>query len=326
MFDVNDSYDPVTLFPAFYGNQKIQELAQHARWSVSDKNKRPMDLRAMFDEGKIFGAREISTKCLVPLAEITKNLARAATVALHLDSQMMQVMVLDIESKCPPEIRDELLRLPDIYSEVSMSGKGYHLVLPIPVNQAEYPLAATKVKLQEEHGWYEVLMYHWVTFTRKPIPAEQLEGLQPAEPGAWERVYASLAALAKPNHSIDFDVEEEEPEIPQKEKILRLMMSKPYGKTGKDFHGDDSRWEYGMLGHLYNVMRGVMVNMGKTRGLTWSDSDKVWLLYRAAEQVIPSRKKHLEFRDGYPFLFAAALKLVSSREGDAAAEKAMKTA
>ncbi|MFP3802932.1 hypothetical protein, partial [Paraburkholderia sp. SIMBA_027] len=82
-----------------------------------------------------------------------------------------------------------------------MSGRGYHLVIPVPTNLHDFPVAVGKRVLREEHGWYELLFEHWVTFTRRPVPADVLARAEstPDTPrfAAVEDVYAALAAKAK---------------------------------------------------------------------------------------------------------------------------------
>src|SRR5690606_30995836 len=91
-------------------------------------------------------------------------------------------------------IAEQLLALPEtIYSETSMSGHGYHLVTPLPENFRDHKEAVGRKVLRHEKGWYEILLEHWATFTRRPITED-----------VWTRVravhkvdeqYASTAAL-----------------------------------------------------------------------------------------------------------------------------------
>ena len=166
--------DPDALFPEFYTNASVQMLAGHSRWTVSDKDKTPINTRELMTTGRIWGAHEISDDCLVTLEELKGFLPNATNNAFYLKAQIDGLLVLDIEKTCPPEIAAKLLGISDtLYSELSMSGKGYHLLLPLPSNFWDFPIATGKKVLKEEHGYYEILLDHWVTFTRNEVPAER---------------------------------------------------------------------------------------------------------------------------------------------------------
>jgi hypothetical protein len=308
-------------FPEFYSNPIISAIADMPRWTVSDNEKMPINMRELMKTGRIWGAHEISDECLVTLDDMVDFLPAAANNAFYLRAQTDGFLVLDIEKTCPPEIALELLKLPNFYSEVSMSGKGYHLVLPLPTNFWEYPIATGKKVLKEEHGWYEILLDHWVTFTREPVPAGLLR--PDLEPGAWELLYAALAEGAIEAPTSEFDLSAERPDIPRLEQILDLMTRKPLEKSLEDFNSDYSRFEFSALGVLYNRMRPILVAIADAEpDAVLDESAKSWLIYEAATRILPHREKHDEIRNGLPLLLNAAVALVARRLGDKAIEDA----
>ncbi|KIA72700.1 hypothetical protein ANMWB30_24680 [Arthrobacter sp. MWB30] len=310
------------LFPSFYANSGVQLLADHPRWTVSDSEKMPIDMRHLLTTGLVRGAFEISDSCLVTLSELNAGLPNAANNAFYLQAQSDGLLILDIEKTCPPDIAAELLAMPEtLYSELSMSGHGYHLLLPLPPNFWDYPIATGKKVLREEHGHYEILLEHWTTFTRLDVPADRYfppgDDVLPQAP-AWADLYASLAAKAVETPSVELDITTDKPEIPRETQIIELMTRMPHAKKLEKFHNDYSRWEYSILGVLYNRLKAILVAVREVApDHPFGESDQVWLLYIAAQKVIPHRSKHDEFRNGMPLLMNAAASLVAQRMAEA---------
>lgn len=306
--------DPATMFPDFYDNAAIENLAGTSRWSVSDSEKAPIDMRGLIDLGRIRGAYSISRECLVTLDELTTILPNAANNAFYLKTQLDGYMVLDIEKTCPPEIAAELLKLPSVYAEKSMSGLGYHLVMPIPTNYWDFPVAANKKVLKHPNKWYEVLLDHWVTFTRNIVPMAE-HGDAPDD--AWSKLYASLAETAEEAPMVEFDMQLDKPEIVKEDTIIELLTRRPIAKKLEDFHGDNSSYEFSILGILYNKLKTILVAIRDAEpDAVYDDGIQAWLIYQAIEQIVDHRDKHDEQRNGMPLLLNAAVSLVALRVGE----------
>jgi len=345
-----DELDPRAAFPHFYANVAIQALARQFRWTVSgqigeddpeDPSKRatrkaPIDLRHLLDGGGLRGAWALDDTCLVSLGELTDRFPLAANTAFYLRARTDGLMVIDIEPKCPAHVAAGILSLPGIvYSELSMSGNGYHLIAPLPRNFHDFPAATGKKVLKQNDGWYEVLLEHWVTFTRQPVPAAApagpagpVEAVEPAGPAGRAAtfddvadLYASLASLATETVAVSaaaVAVEQSAtmPEIPDSTTIIHHLLSKstPTLRTLEEFGNDHSRWEFSVLSRLYTRMLPELSTYGQKNSTTYTDSDRTWLLYTAALEVIPPRHKHLERRNGRPFLLDRAAALISERK------------
>ena len=143
-------------------------------------------------------------------------------------------LFLDIEPKCPYNIKKHLLQLPYVYGETSMSGKGIHLLIPKPNNINDYPDALIKTQLKEDHGYYELLVNHYATFTGKEIP------LPTKVNDFTEKLYKSLAQNAIATKSIELmDSEEIDiDDIPYYDQIIELVMRKPFEKD-LDYYKND---------------------------------------------------------------------------------------
>lgn len=307
--------DPRSAYRAFYENPIIGAIADVERWTVSDNEKVPINMRELLDRGRIWGAHEISAECLVTLGELTDRLPQAANNAYYLRAQTDGLLVLDIEKTCPPEVAAELLKIPALYAERSMSGRGYHLVLPLPANFWAFPIAAGKRVLKEEHGWFEILLDHWVTFTRNVLPGTDLP--EPDLSGhAWEDLYETLAGKAVEAPTTEFDVSAERPEIVRLDQIIELMTRRGLEKSLDDFNGDFSRFEFSSLGTLYNRLAPILVAVQDAEpDAVFDASAKSWLIYEAATRLLPPRDKHDEIRNGMPLLLNAAVSLVARRLG-----------
>lgn len=340
MAAVMNAIDPRQLFPDFYSNSAIATLAGAARWTVSGqiggdetgKRKAPIDVQHLLrgcgprcqHEGPARGAWARDEQCLVTLEELTDRLPAAANAAFYLQGLTDGLMVIDIEPDCPTEIAEQLLGLREtLYSETSMSGRGYHLVTPLPGNFRDHKDAVGKKVLRHEKGWFEILLEHWCTFTRRPISA-----------GTWARVgaagepesqyastaalYASLAASTRVAQAASTEVRTaaEAPEIPGGQEIVTRTLdgAAPRFKTPDDFDHDTSRWEFSTLGVLHREMRRHLVIVGFLKRTRYSDSDVAWLLYEAAREVLPPRPKHREKRNGRPFLLDRAAAMVAANK------------
>lgn len=327
---VHAQLDPLTVFPDFYSNPVIRSLAGSPRWTVSGQidertpdgtrragrtRKAPIDIRELASNGRLRGAYEKTRNCLMTLDELIAFLPNAANHAFALNTHLDQVLLLDIEKNCPPEIAQDLLALPSLYSELSMSGRGYHLVMPVPSNFADFPVAANKVVLREKHGWYEVLIDHWITFTRQPIPAGRYDGRTPSR--TWEDVYAELAVKTTRDvvdQATKDAVSLTKPEIPGETEAIAVMTKQPLTKTVEDFHGDHSRFEFSVLSTLLYRLSPALPYLTSVYGVEYTTSQKAWLLYEAATRVLPHRPKHDELRRGMPLLLNAATDLLARRE------------
>ena len=334
--------DPRVYFPDFYNNPAIRSLATTSRWTISGQigevnsddpekeptRKAPIDIRHLLEGcnpgcrhvGPLRGAWAIDEQCLLTLDELSARLPAAANCAFYLRAATNGLIVIDIEKTCPSGIAQQLLALPRIlYAEESMSGLGYHLIAPLPANFSAFPVGAGKRKLQEEHGWYEILIDHWCTFTRRPVTADVLAHPRSAaviEPefATVADLYASLAEKAKASAEVAaVRTSVEIPEIPHARTIIakaRLRAQRRL-KTLDDFHGDYSRWEFSVLGTLYREMLSPLIQFSGQSG--YSQNDRAWLLYQAAVEELPHRPKHNERRNNRPFLLDRAAAMVASQ-------------
>ena len=305
-------------FPNFYKHPFIQSIANRKRWTVSDNDKAPLDVVDYKNTGRAHGALYKDSQSLVSLDELITIIPDAANHAFYLDAMIDCFVVLDIEPKCPDDIKTELLKLPYIYGEISLSGKGYHLIFPLPDCINEYPDAQKKVVLEGDNKYYEILMNHYCTFTRNMLPPSDPN----ADPEAFDNLFESLASRQKSVNEKQFDITKEKPDIPAEEKILSVLAKQKYDKTLNDFAHDDgsydnSRYEYNYILFLYrklNIILCVTPIQKASNNHDYTDNEKAWLLYEIAKDYIKYRPKHDETRNGMPWLLFMAQKVIAKNQ------------
>lgn len=300
------------MFEAFYNNPVIQRLATEKRWTISDNNKVPIDMTDLLESNgrSIHGAltKKENHNPFVDLHTLMKNIPNAANNAYSLDAKTDGVMILDIEPKCPKAMVERLLRLPALYGEFSMSGKGYHLIFPVPKEYEDIYSCCVAVK--EEHGYYEFLCNHCVTFTRNIIPAGHTPGIGTGTYQDFVDVWSELASkvdLTKKDITIDVMKDEEDTEWTDYIQNILTSDAKAYKKEPSDFNDDMSRYEHGYTGHVYFVLLNIL----KQIKFFYTKSEMIWEVFRATSELIPYRDKHDTIHDGMPWLLYQAAVIVN---------------
>lgn len=310
-------------YPVFHQNKFIQDMTDKYRWTISEpKSKMPINIREILDvkTNKIHGAKYYDKRNLATLRELTDASPDIINCALYLNSQTDNYICLDIESSCPKDVKDDLLQLPYIYGETSMSGKGIHLVFPLPndwYDNENYDKLRQKTVSREQHGWYELLCTHFVTFTRNsldPSPATKpLEDFL-TELNKTQKVIKKRAA--------DEDYEELDiSDIPYGTKIADRLTNMRLNKDPDDFLDDDgtiddSRWEF----YVANMLRSTMMNMLKLplvqkTGHTYTHNELCTILYTSLVNRLEYRDKHDTLRNGMPYLYFTAENSILKSDG-----------
>lgn len=271
-------------------------------------------MHVLKEQGRLIGAMFHDNRSLFTLDELDnyiENLyaqhgypnTKLSNHAYYVDAAMDQFVVLDIESKCPDDIKSKLLQLPYLYGEVSMSGKGIHLILPVPDAWYDFPLVQSKPAIKEKNGYYEVLMNHFCTFTGNMIaPA-----LPNADPKAFETIYTDLADASGTTAIHNMDIQDIKLDATADIDFLMEQLhncAEGYTKTPADYADDMSKYEFFYITDLYKRLTNLLrLNRPtNTDNITYSPDEIAAMLYQTASETLAPRSKHNEKRDGLPWL------------------------
>ena len=318
--------DHIAKMSAFVEHPHIRPLAKRGAWTISTSDKMPIDVYVLETYGAIAGCnREVpfSTRTLDELHQILPD---AANYAFYLDSALDGVCILDVEPECPDELKERFLHAGCLYAERSMSGKGYHLLMPYPSDiMSRYPIAAKKSVMKDKGLGFEFLFEHWVTFTGDVVATD------PTDEGA-AFVAGEVERLAKEQVEVnlaDIDIADIAPEdTPYEDEVLAIVATqraRAMRKGPADYDGDLSRYEFAIASAvLYQVRQAQKAVVRKYDAeATWSDQQTAWLVYCALSNWLPYRDKHDEQRAGLPWLLYVvknALDVEAARNADANVE------
>lgn len=301
-------------YQAFRANPAIARLAERDIWTVSTKDKCPVDIYEFRTYHKLRGARYKNELSLADLDTVTSLFPEAVNRACYLDAASTGLMVLDIEPSCPEPVKERLLRFPCLYAERSMSGHGYHLLMRTPDKILRaYPAAGNKLVMKHELGWYEFLLNHYVTFTGDQVPHDGHDTQE------FLAVFINLAKkmtqqqMAKDIAKIDMHTVDRYENDCLLNKLVEILSSSRnrFTKTAEDYGNDLSKYEFALVANRYACLQRLMRDPvvmgqldpaagGQPRVLT--ENEIIWTVYKAATNILPHRAKHDTFRNGMPFL------------------------
>lgn len=324
--------DTRKLYPEFFANPAIQALSGLPIWTVSDKDKCPINITAYMREKKLLNKRTEQALGYNPLAtlhEVADAIPNSTNFTVYLDAgdPDRPYVMLDVEPSCPEPLKERFLHLPFVYGEVSMSGKGYHLLFPSPDDLfKKYPNAATRQALFPEGRPYEILVAHPVTLTRRIVkPKEPVDPLE-----EFRNIFEALAAVAVPPNSIkssgkEIDFEADVASIPNYRILALVMKGQPYRKTPADFPKadgtpDHSSYEYGMAASRFHVLHKVLPEW-KFRGHEYTHDEIVLLIYSYLKENAIGRPKHATSRYGMPWLCYIADTIVARKMDELAGKE-----
>lgn len=312
-------------YPNFYNNPLIKLISKKPKWSFSNpESKKPInvsDLKMLLNSRdtriNVHGADFHKPDNMTTLDDLIDSVPNLPNHAYYLDCKTDGFIVLDIEKTCPKKLKDAFLKLPYLYGEYSLSGKGIHLIAPLPKNFKDFPDYMDQPKLQEKNHYYEILLTHWVTFTRNTLPKPMSKG----EAGyTYEDIYKHLVSENHTAHNVNLDdFMDKKPKIKNEDAILSLMDEFKYSKTVEDFPqvgrlGDYSKYEFGMAAFLYWHMKYLIKNTPIFDVKDYNDNSYAWMVYELLQKRLEHRSKHDTFREGMPFLlFIAASAIAKSQ-------------
>lgn len=299
-----------TRFDKFRNNKFVSEIADIEKWTVSTRNKVPIDMKTLKFRDRLNAAKYTDSLSLATLDEVNNIIPNAANYTFYLDALEEGFCVLDIEPKCPDDIKTKLLQMPCLYAETSMSGKGVHLVFRCPFDVLDtYPIAKEKVVFKEEHGYYEILLNHYVAFT-----ANQIDAVFGEDDGLFSKLFSEMASNQK--QTLKADIEMIKLDSVRTTYTLQIMsalrgQAHSYLKTPADFNNDFSKYEFGFASSLFRKLEKILQYPLIKADHEYTDSEKAWFLYKILFEKLPHRPKHDEQRIGMPWLLYLAFDVIA---------------
>lgn len=300
------------IYYSFRNNPFIASIAANERWTVSTSQKMPIDMYTFINKGIISGAVYNNELSLVSLDALNQAIPNAAIYTYYMDALIDNFVVLDIEPKCPDDIKENLIKMKCLYMETSMSGKGVHMVFKAPMDILhKYPNAKEKTAMKEEHGYYEILLNHYITFTGNQIPEANIAD----DDEDFKQIFETLAKDQKVITKTDVTIEE----IPEvKTKLAHTILdvlggcARGYNKKPEDFFNDMSKYEFSYTAYLQHKLETIMeVPVVQKEKHIYTDAEKAWFIYKVTSDKLPYRPKHDEKRNGVPWLLYLAFEVIA---------------
>lgn len=320
---------------AFLANPLIQQMANIPQWTLSDKDKKPINSRLYIQTGEMQLFKQRTPDDLSALT----SLHQINTIpeldhinrAFRFDGNEYRrnpFICIDIESRAPESVVQYFMQMPVHYAEYSRSG-GFHLLIEVPghcIDPEMNYLFNTTVIENERKEFEFILNRHFCTFTKKVIPTREPDFSTP-DTNDSQTIKALLQNILKMDaKNAKRRQEKREATIKRKEafdtnnlprhviKLANIVPSDYIEKLHKlspdDYVGDKSRYEFNLATKLVGKMyRMIELNkdpmLGSKFGKPISELDAwdyAYACHYMLEQMVPEREKHEGLREGLPWL------------------------
>lgn len=340
----NDVFGVIPQQPphVFASNPLIAKIATDESWSVSDKNKVPVNFRRLQETGSVINAK-LNENPFVTLHTIDKDPNFDMVNRMYrLSALENRVMMIDIEPKEDDNVLLWWSRFPAHYAETSKNG-GLHLLLQVPeefITDENSYIFDTLVQIKENNrGTSEYLFNrHNITFTKKMFNKPQPDFRKGTNDGNWlEWLLDHLVEIDKEAKEKRLQIETA-PDFDEDNlniNYINQQLSKPENAPmrGYMFHDvimtkqftdnlldpsqkpDHSAREYSNLLKIHRQLIKTANSLIKQDEAMNSDyyetsdhsremtaNDFIYLAYLFAKELIPYRDKHEEYRHGLPWL------------------------
>lgn len=278
----------------FLNNEAIKQMGQAPRWSITyPDNKMPLDMHELMVNRRIAGCKLSQEGSTVTLDAMKPY--EPMNYAFYIESEIDGYMVLDVEPSCKTSLKQKFLQMPYVYAETSLSGKGIHLLFPLPKCYNDFPIAKKKMKMQSKDRDYEILMNHWITFTGNTLPPRRTK---PTE--SFDNLYAEMAKMQQKQHvqMQQFQIQMQDlSNIPKADEIIELLTNEKnkFKKTINDYNGDHTKYEFAAIGFTYQKMCNLFYT-DDFKHHTYTANERLALLFEIATHIIPYRPKHDQYR------------------------------
>ena len=291
-------------------------LKSKKRWTLSTKDKIPIDINHLLfgtTEPKIRGASYRDERCLNTYQTVSDIVDPSQYLTYFINAQNEDFLLIDIEPSAPTKLKNWMLNnIPFVYGELSQSGNGYHLVVPKPKSFDDFPTKTTKPSFKNKKKDFEILLNHYITFTKKEIPL-------PKNPKPIEHIDQMFRLIAK--KQLDTVVSkpiDEIPEIPKLDTIVEYLnrckiktdINSDYF-TKSDGTQDMSQYEFSVMSEYYYILNTKILKTTVFNKYTYSDEQKAYIIYIVTKNYLDYRKKHDTLRNNIPYLHNMAFSVIA---------------
>lgn len=330
---------PVATMEQFLNYPIIQYLAAQERWTVSDKDKRPINIREYSSTGKLFGASFKFGNPLLSLYQINQSqFPIPDNRAYHFHAKDEQIIMIDVESHARDELKTWALNFPCHYLEASKNN-GLHVVLHVPLSliPEKYRYLFDVTVIKHETTEFEVIFnQHYGTFTRRIIPCQYADFEH--NKNHLEQLLFLLQTLAKALSKEQLEKAkkvQERMEYIANVKTEKLEEFMDYIQSNIDqtietaktkhtlekYNYDESKYEDRSLNEVAKMIykyyrwqqnerkrKKYHKNEGGFQELTMNltEEEFIYLIYMIGKSFLPQRPKHDELRVGMPYLLYVA--------------------
>lgn len=329
----------------FEDNPIIAQIKHDKRWTVSDKQKRPIDILLLKETGEIKMA-EMDEFKMIPLSDLPfiDSIEELDFVnrTYRLQAHKNRIICIDVEPYADPELKFSILNSPVGYAELSENG-GIHALIKVPESfindENRYlfdELSVFKEPTLKENGKevrtgrYEVLINdHYTTFTKRIMKDIDTEpDYTTGENKQWLENF--IAHIVKEDQErqkvreqirkIQLEGVENELNDEQKSRVRKIMTLPAFDEIKEELEikldgktTDMSEFEMYMAnsatGYTLNIIKRAKTT--RTYGKIASrltEMEIIYIVYYLLQDVLPFREKHDEFRQGVPWLLHLAQK------------------
>lgn len=309
---------------SFINEPVIKYMATQKRWAISDPRKKENYNDPYLQEKAPMNVNMLMCNMVkyvnpsVPDSMVSLDVAynfapNCGRYAYYLDTMLDNLIIIDIEKTCPPELLVEFLKLPYIYAETSMSGKGVHLIMAKPSNFHDIE-QSQKTVIKDPRGYYEILQNHWCTFTGNPLPQNNGSFVRITPPTlSWDDVYKEIA-LASPMSAVG-DITTEIADIKDVPQANELMeMTKIFVLEDEQYlkaldNTDGSAREFSIIS---TIKRSLDIT-NAILNVPLSTEEEIAVIFELASDhdIIEYRPKHETVRQGMLWLHYTVINVLA---------------
>lgn len=309
----------------FMKNPLIQKLKKENRWTVSDKNKRPVDAKHLLETHQVRNARVNDTPYPLVTLEALNNDPNLLHTnrAYRTQAQLNNVIVIDVEPEATDDMLEFAINFPAHLTEISRNG-GVHLFIEIPKSMVtpenEYLLKSTVIK--SPNNDYEIISNdHYITFTKRIVLDKPIADFEQniEHRNQLERFLNNIVEMDAETQrqrklrrrvAIDFDDSNIHHETIEKlldSNVFIDFMAQQAEKSPSEFNNDLSRYEASIGTACAGHVNRFVENLPYTQVLKdtfehMTENDWIYAAYKMVEFIVPFRDKHDEYRNDLPWL------------------------